>query len=144
MSAQVWQELIERASSETDMARQHLMRHRAALERAEHQHKQLQLFRDDYATQASSAGNRMSLSRMMHLRSFVDNLDFALAQLEGQMNNLRELGREAQRRLSERRSRQLALENLLAVREAKAKARQDRREQSAIDDLIQANLARRR
>ncbi|MEM6986279.1 MAG: flagellar FliJ family protein [Pseudomonadota bacterium] len=144
MSSRVWQELIDKASRETTTARQHVLRHRSELERAEQQHRQLEMFREDYANQASAAGNRMSLSRMMHLRSFIENLDVAIAQLAAHIETVRARSAEAQQRLTDRRARQLALENLVAVREAREKTRSDRREQAAIDDLIQVHAQKSR
>ncbi|MEM7379130.1 MAG: flagellar FliJ family protein [Pseudomonadota bacterium] len=140
----VWQELIEQATRETNDARQRLMRRRVELENAENQEKQLRMFRQDYADQASAAGGRMSLSRLMHLRAFIDNLDVAIAQLSAQIEQLHTLNAEAQLRLSDRRARQLALEKLVSVRTAREVAARDRREQAAIDDLIQVHARRSR
>ncbi|MEM9603859.1 MAG: flagellar FliJ family protein [Pseudomonadota bacterium] len=144
MQQGVWQELIEQATRETTTARQRLMRHRLELDQAETQQKQLKMFRQDYADQASAAGGRMSLSRLMHLRAFIDNLDVAIAQLSAQIEHLHTLNAEAQARLSERRARQLALEKLVSMRTARQASARDRREQAAIDDLIQAHAHRSR
>lgn len=137
MQDRVWQELLERAEQHTQNAVEALNRQQRSLHDAEHQRVQLGHFRDDYASQASRPGSTLSLSRLMHLRAFVENLDLALSQLDRQVDSARDAVVRAQQLLSERRARSLAFQTLIAKRKARQALRADRREQSVMDELIQ-------
>lgn len=137
MQERVWRELLQSAEDEAQHAAQRLQHQRQQLLSLEHQHQQLSSFRQEYAVQASAPGTTLSLTRLMHLRAFVESLDRAVNQLTQEVSVQREAVARSQQHLAEKRARARALELLIAKRRKKQAQQADRREQSLLDELAQ-------
>jgi flagellar FliJ protein len=135
---QVLQTLLEHAERERDQALAAMLRCEDAVRRLQQQGDQLRAYRDDYrGRHPAQAGRSASIEQLRVHQNFMQRLDQALQQHDGQLQAAQLRSATLRAALVAKETRVASVRKLQERRSQQARQRESRQEQRRSDDAVQ-------
>jgi flagellar FliJ protein len=130
--------VLEHAERQRDEARAQLLRAEEAARQLQHQAEQVHAYRDEYRQRHPAQGGRSTSIGMLRVhQGFMQRLDQALQQVQGQVQAAQARCDALRAALVAQETRVAAVRKLLERRDQQARLDHDRREQRRADEAAQ-------
>lgn len=141
--SQALKSLLEQAERERDAARAALAQAETVAQRLAQQSDQLLAYRaDTHARGPTAAGRSAAIELVHHQHGFVQRLDQALDQVQGQQQHARARNEQLRQRLLALELRLASVRKLVERREMAMRIASARQEQRGADDVVMQRLWR--